>query len=284
MHSAYWAENTELPPGQPLRVLRCQRGADELLSVGPNVHGLLEVLVFLRGCGRALLDGEPLDIGDGSVLFLPPLTVHELHLEGAAQDFFLLQLDPLQLDAQDARALRAEGPFLQRPDNRSMERLAMLLDWCCDLGREPGQLHPGDRLVQLLLHNLAQLVAGAGAPAVPAPAITRLRPLLEHFRDSRQLTLPLDDAAALCGISRSHFSRLFHRTLNLRYQDFLLDRKLQHAAHLLAYTELRIADIAHRCEFTDSAHLCSKFKRRFGATPQQFRRSSREGPELPDRG
>lgn len=273
MHSALVYENTELPSGQPLRVLRCQRGADEPLAIGPNFHGLMEVLVFQCGGGRALVNGQLREIGAGSVLLLPPLAVHELHLARAAQDFFLLQLDPQRLDGGEGQALRAAGPILQQLDSRHLERLAMLLDWCCDLAREPGQPDPGDRVVQLLLHNLAQLVAGGGALPEPSPAITRLRPLLEQFRDSRQLTLALDDAAALCGISRSHFSRLFHRTLNLRYQDFLLNRKLQHAAHLLAHTPLRIADIAHRCEFTDSAHLCSKFKRRFGATPQQFRRA-----------
>ncbi|WP_237059366.1 helix-turn-helix transcriptional regulator [Microbulbifer sediminum] len=275
MHSALEYENVDLPVGQSVRVAHYRFPAGHALEIAPHFHGLLEVMVFVRARGHAMLDGERYEIEPGSVLFLPSLAVHELSLEGVDQDFFLLQFRPGLLDGEEPEAdLQRFAPFLGRVDDQNLGRLAVLLDWCCDINEEPSQLALCDRVMQLLLHNLAQLLAdrGTGRP----PVAGRLEPVLQHFKDSRQLSLPLDAAATLCGISRSHFSRLFHQTLNLRYQDFVLKRKLQHAVYLLINTRLRIADIACQCEFSDSAHFCSKFKRLFSVTPQQFRKAAAE--------
>ncbi|UHQ54377.1 MULTISPECIES: helix-turn-helix transcriptional regulator [unclassified Microbulbifer] len=278
MHSALVYENVDLPAGQAVKVARYHFPEGNPLEIAPHFHMLLEVMVFVRARGYAMLDGERFDIESGSVLFLSSLTVHELHMEGGDQDFFLLQFDPSLLEGQELEAdLQKFAPFLNRVDGRELERLTMLLDWCCDINEQPAQVTLRNRVMQLLVHNLSQLVASRGAGlAGHSSAVGRLEPVLQHFKDSKQLSLPLDDAAALCGISRSHFSRLFHQTLNLRYQDFLLKRKLQHAVYLLVNTRLRIADIACQCEFSDSAHFCSKFKRLFSVTPQQFRKATVE--------
>jgi len=38
-----------------------------------------EVLVFLAGRARVVLGGEPVDVGEGQVLYIPPHTEHEVH-------------------------------------------------------------------------------------------------------------------------------------------------------------------------------------------------------------
>lgn len=81
--------------------------------------------------------------------------------------------------------------------------------------------------------------------------------------------------AEACGMSRSHFSRMFKLGTGMAPQAWQLRARLQRAEALLAEGQGPIAVIANRCGFADQSHLTRAFKRHFGITPAQWRRSQR---------
>jgi len=66
--------------------------------------------------------------------------------------------------------------------------------------------------------------------------------------------------AALCGMSP---------------KAWLAEHLLQRALHLLADTDLPLAEVVARCSFTDRSHLAKRFRQRFGCSPARFRRRMR---------
>lgn len=276
MNSALLYENIELPQEQTVKAAYYQFSPEDRCDIAPHFHMMYELMLFVRGSGNVHLDGVEYSIEDGTLLYLPSLAVHEMVMEGGDQEFFLLQFEPRMLDELSLTHSATDGASaICRLQEDILQRLTVLLHWCCEVNNCREQLLMRNRVLQLLLMQVDQIVSREDTPDVTrSTGLGRLEPVLKYFQDSSKLSLTLDQAAEICGISRSHFSRLFHSTLNLRYQDFLLKRKVQHAVQLLSTTKMRIADIAYQCEFSDSAHFCSKFKRVFGVTPQAFRKTT----------
>lgn len=83
-------------------------------------------------------------------------------------------------------------------------------------------------------------------------------------------TAQVEDLCAAAGMSRFHFSRLFKaRTGKSPYQ-YLLEVRLEHAAHLLKTRDLSVTDAATTAGFTDLSRFGQLFKKRFGQTPRAF--------------
>jgi AraC-like DNA-binding protein len=79
------------------------------------------------------------------------------------------------------------------------------------------------------------------------------------------------DMAELCHMSVSEFSRAFHKENRFCFREFLLRRRLQAAASLLAASDSAIADIAFEVGFGDPTQLSRHFRQFYAATPTEYR-------------
>ena len=92
----------------------------------------------------------------------------------------------------------------------------------------------------------------------------------------RHLDRPLSvvDMAAHVGMSTSHFSRSFHRSLNMPPHRYLMARRLSRVLTFLATSSLPLAEIALLAGFSDQSHLSRRFRDHYGMTPHRFRRQN----------
>jgi AraC-like DNA-binding protein len=56
---------------------------------------------------------------------------------------------------------------------------------------------------------------------------------------------------------------------------FVADLRLEHAAALLATTDLTITEIAHRCGFSSQSYFTRRFREAHRAPPREFRAQAR---------
>ena len=105
--------------------------------------------------------------------------------------------------------------------------------------------------------------------------LRRVQQALAFLEANFASKLTIEQLARISGLSLFHFSRLFHRVVGLPPYQYLLRCRLRHAQELLSASTSSpsIADIAIVCGFADQAHLTRLFRRAFGVTPQQFRRT-----------
>jgi transcriptional regulator GlxA family with amidase domain len=99
----------------------------------------------------------------------------------------------------------------------------------------------------------------------------QLRPVL-LFIDAH-LAEPLENArlAAFVHASESHFIRLFRRVVGCTPARHVQERRVRHAAELLAHTSLTIDEIAERCGFANRFHFSRVFLQRLSAPPGRYR-------------
>lgn len=97
----------------------------------------------------------------------------------------------------------------------------------------------------------------------------------DYIRANLSVNLRIDDAAQQAQLSSSYFSRAFKLTFGQTFSQYVIHRRVEHAKHLLASTNLQIAEISLDCGLADQPHLTRLFKRLVGSPPNAWRRRYR---------
>jgi AraC-like DNA-binding protein len=106
-------------------------------------------------------------------------------------------------------------------------------------------------------------------PQVP-PARYLLR--AKDLVDARYAeTITVDDLAAVAGLSRAHFSRMFTRAFGESPHAYLQTRRLERAAALLRRTDHSIADICVMVGLQSVGSFTTSFARVYGKSPAAYR-------------
>ena len=83
------------------------------------------------------------------------------------------------------------------------------------------------------------------------------------------------DEARKLSVSYSHFRRLFREVAGCAPNQFLIEARLTYAEQMLENGVLSIAEVAHRCGFTDEFYFSRLFKKHRMISPSALRISSK---------
>ena len=123
------------------------------------------------------------------------------------------------------------------------------------------------------------------APPLRAPddVLVHLRRARDHI--DRHYAEPLDLAslAAVAGISRYHFQRLFTATYGVSPAAHLSRRRVERAQNLLRATNLTVTEVCHLVGFSSLGSFSSRFRELVGETPSAFQRrwAATGAPHIP---
>ena len=79
--------------------------------------------------------------------------------------------------------------------------------------------------------------------------------------------------ANVAGLSPFHFIRMFRRSMGQSPQEFVTQRRIERSQTLLLATNMRLAQIAADCGFSDQSHFIRQFRKCVGASPGAWRRN-----------
>jgi len=82
--------------------------------------------------------------------------------------------------------------------------------------------------------------------------------------------LSLKSIAADLEISPAHAGRLFRKQTGTGFSDYLMERRIREAQHLLLNTSLPASEVARLVGFTSRNYFYTAFGKRTGVTPSQF--------------
>ena len=248
---------------------------------GHHCHPYYELAYIEHGSCRFFIEDTMFDLHDGDFLLIPPHVFHftrylfgsclrcgiyfragdlenELisHFPDGAD--FLSQVRIFQVPT-DAR--REIGRIIMRMaaedrgfDERSplmlrlqLQELLLLCSRVCLLLTEtPASIHTTDRQVLLAA-----------------------RYINEHFRQQ----ISAANIAAAAGFSPNYLSRKFREAAGIGVHDYLVFIRLRSAAFELISTNDSVTDIALRNGFSDSNYFKDVFKKKYGMTPREYRKT-----------
>lgn len=193
------------------------------------------------------------------------------------------------LDTLEAHVRAMSLAVALRQPETFKQRCAELEALCCACGAETKA-----RAKRHLVTEFSRQLAGrpdellkllsaqdAGPEVLGLLTIELLAPVKERISDRASdyaeahlaERLTLEDVAEALGYNPDYLGRVFREERGEAFREWLLGRRVEKAAALLTENGAPIGDIANRVGYGHYKRFLSHFKRRYGQTPEQFRRN-----------
>jgi AraC-like DNA-binding protein len=214
---------------------------------------------------------------------------------GAGQALFFSGTDAFRCEgASDWISIGLPKPAMQQPVPNVEDLIALPLDSAqpamrhllryVDILLEPDGLDNDSALAEQVEKTLLDMAVLALGGAGDGAAIARMRGLRaarcteilhEIAKGFADPAFSAKGVAAKLGLSSSYLEKLLHET-GLSFTGRVLELRLQRARRMLAdrrHDHLKVGEIAFACGFNELSYFHRCFRRRFGASPAQFRGS-----------
>ena len=84
-----------------------------------------------------------------------------------------------------------------------------------------------------------------------------------------------EEVADACGVSRSYFSRLFKRRMQIGFSAYVNHVRMREAERMLLATDASVTDIAAAVGFATTSYFIDRFRAAKGVTPARYRAQHR---------
>ncbi len=228
-----------------------------------------ELILCLRGSGFVRVNGQTHSVGPGEFVWI---NCHQPHEHGA-----------MKSDPWEVYWIRIEGPRLGRLceilsvtnapvfpgfDFGTAELLyrQIFASVQSNAPESAAQIHSAVAQLIALTFVARRERPSSEIPPVLGKAVERMK--LFYFERHT-----VDDLAALCGMSASHFSRVFKAAFGTSPIDWLRRERMNQAKRRLIETNDPIKQIAEQVGYNDRFFFSKDFKQITGLTPKQYRES-----------
>lgn len=100
---------------------------------------------------------------------------------------------------------------------------------------------------------------------------TRIQRAVVLIESRKGQAVSPDEAAQAVGLSPRQFTRLFRQHIGVTPKRFIVETRLRYARFLVENSAMSMTEIAFETGFSDSAHLATAFKLKYGHPPTMLR-------------
>lgn len=256
-------------------------------------HDYFEVLFFASEASDQRIALREYVTRRGSIFFISPMTPHQVRFDANAA-CYVLYFDAtfLSPDVSDQGDIDMEmlarapelAPFVYQHDLDfvlGQDSLGRIQGMCDRMLAESNTARLCSK--EVIRANLIMLLAEVTQLYEPQiRALMHDRPPLggseRHVKGvmrfiDRNLTgnATLSDAARSVAVSPNYLATLLKRETGKTYVELVTERRVERAAELLSFTNLRVSQIAGEAGFSDAEYFSRRFKQMTGLSPLQFR-------------
>ena len=248
-----------------------------------HYHDMYEILVMLGGKRYLFCDNYCYTMERGTMAVFKPFEIH--YAESRESDFYERYVINFRLEALSPLLSGNELHVLEEKLNSCVidlteeqtVLLCRLFKQADECSRLKGFLSEKLLLsaVLLLVMYSAGLSEGAetlsGGTADPQ-IVSVLKYINEHYRS----VVMLDDLSDKVGISKFYLCRRFHEVTGATVMEYLNNVRLTKVHNMLLNTKNSIDDIAFETGFSSAVNLSRAFKKLYGVSPSEFRRTKKK--------
>lgn len=259
-----------------------QRSALFNWEISPHRHDNLSQLIYVKCPAKMTLDGSQLDLSGPSVVVVPPLTVHGFSFNedssGHVISFPQTLLKELLILTPNVVQVFENVAVIELTKNESLgNKIEFLLGTFAEEYQENGggKLSALMSLLTLLLVTISrevnsELVNHSGDRfKLRMDKFSDL--VMQYFREAK----PISFYAKELNVSSSQLNNTCQRETGQSAQRYIHMQILLEAKRLLAYTDLKITEIAFSLGFNDPAYFTRFIHKYTNESPSFFRQSHR---------
>lgn len=162
---------------------------------------------------------------------------------------------------------------------------AMLTRYCIEGGLEPEQAYrlsdfyilkmdscSNIQQIGNLHHIMAKdftgkMILQKKSSVLSKPVMQCIDYIYSHIKER----ITIQALAEYTGLSTSYLSRVFKQNLGVSISDYIREKKIEKACHLLRYSDKPVIDIANYLAFSSQSHFIQTFENFIGLTPKKYR-------------
>ena len=279
-----FTKSDHLPSFYPLTLVHaCLMPVTELHS-----HDCVEIGIAVQGRALHVCGGFRREFLPGDVIVIPASVEHSFpETENFTMYNILFHPRDLNIPQQDLikfpgfqEIFNPEIPpedvpvcsfHLQDDDFRSIRKtLALMRGEQQEIGRSGYRSAMMGLFMHLLCH-LLRSYSSENARDTPANYEQNVDRAIGYLHKHYLEPFDLNHLLKVSAMSRCNFIKRFHLITGLTPKQFVLRKKIAHAAKMIAETELSFSEIAMRCGFCDSSHFSKRFRQITGESPRNYR-------------
>lgn len=261
----------------------------------PHRHEYFQIHINVKGNGKHFIGGTPHVFQANSVIFILPYRVH-CTPDGLPDEYFMidfasgflrpeLMMPPIEMEEASVRAFPELAPFSFQ---HVLDYVFSDRDFAyiCDLAKRMMAIHldrrmgTTERLRGLILDLIGltnerfedqylQMGQKRACMDWRTDGLTRAFRFIDQEL-GKDITLK-QVAEAAC-LSPNYLSQLLKKQTGMAFVEWLTARRMEQAQELLAYSNLKVSDIAQKVGFDDAAYFTRRFRQRLNLSPLDYRR------------
>lgn len=261
----------------------------------PHRHEYFQIHVNVKGRGKHFIGGAPHVFQPNSLIFVLPYRVH-CTPDGLPDEYFMidfaagflrpeLMMPPIEMEEASVREFPELAPFSFQ---HILDYVFSDRDFAyiCDLANRMMAIHldrrmgTTERLRGLVLDLIGltnerfedqylQMGQKRACMDWRTDGLTRAFRFIDQEL-GKDITLK-QVAEAAC-LSPNYLSQLLKKQTGMAFVEWLTARRIEQAQELLAYSNLKVSDIAQKVGFDDAAYFTRRFRQRLNLSPLDYRR------------
>ncbi len=233
----------------------------------------MDGLVFSTG-GEALFDfgEEHITLLPGNMIFLPANSNYTVKCAGreSFQHYTInFRLRDIHVDEAAFAAEILRGRQRHITDSSLSSRYSGHFEQLLSVwqGKNPGYM----LMAKSYLYELLYLyLTDANHSLRSQSGYARLGPALKVLDTAYMENQSVAELAELCGMSETHFRRLFHRFLGKGPAEYRISKRILYAKDLLTAGQYTVAEISRTAGFSDPSYFSRVFRAHTGMSPVEF--------------
>ncbi len=248
-------------------------------------HDFVEIVYIMEGAAQHCINGEEFDVKAGDLLFINYGCTHAFYLKDKMVaynlmirvDYFtqnmikndnLFYVLALTSFEKLQRELNDKGPLVNFNYSERNDMFNLFRNIEEELVKdEIGKSLILDSYINVILCKVFRKIFVKDSDKDLLIPQDILDYITEHFNEK----ISLSDLSQRCFYNPAYFSRLFKKTFNMSFTDYIMNLRLKRCCELLKNSDYTIDTIILECGFSDRNTFYERFKNKYGCTPSEYR-------------
>ena len=257
-----------------------------------HIHPAIE-LIYVRGGEYSVsIDNDEFTATAGDLLFFRSNTIHSIQLVGNdAGSYHVLKINPPLLFHifPGREQMKMTAPFLLKQRGESAifradeipDRVKSILDNMINsLELTESVFFSTERAYSalLLIEMLnSMLPETTETREVNEKNLALIHKCVDYVNKNYATEISAEECAEAVHMSYSYFARIFRAVMGKTFKEYLVSVRLAKAKSILLSTSISVTDVAMACGYSSLSYFIAEYKREFGKTPREERKSAVKG-------
>lgn len=256
-------------------------------SVPLHWHEEMEIIYVKKGWGKVTVDLQQYQVSEGTLVLILPGQLHSIaQFENNSMEYENIIFHPdilLSRKTDDCSDVffgplfsgRISLPSCITPETAGYGKLAACVDEADEICKSYPKAYQFAIKSQLFSFFYILFSGSTNTGRMPkrGRSLDKMKQIIKYIECNYMEKITIAHISGEIGVSPSHFMKYFKNTMGTSFTSYLNEYRLTMASRMLLSSDCSVLTVAENVGFENLSYFNRLFKKRFGTTPSNYRKS-----------